>query len=149
MRKALQVLPGVQIVMAQPISDRVDEMVTGVRSDVAIKVFGDDLNTLREKAEAIAKVAQGIQGAQDMRVERITGQQYLQIAIDRQAIARHGLNAADVHNVIETAIGGKEATEIFEGERRFSAVVRLPDAYRGSVEAIRNLMVAAPNGAQP
>ena len=148
MRKALQVLPGVQIVMAQPISDRVDEMVTGVRSDVAIKVFGDDLNTLREKAEAIAKVAQGIQGAQDMRVERITGQQYLQIAIDRQAIARHGLNAADVHNVIETAIGGKEATEIFEGERRFSAVVRLPDAYRGSVEAIRNLMVAAPNGAQ-
>ncbi|AJW46569.1 efflux RND transporter permease subunit [Ralstonia mannitolilytica] len=148
MRKALQVLPGVQIVMAQPISDRVDEMVTGVRSDVAIKVFGDDLNTLREKAEAIAKVAQGIHGAQDMRVERITGQQYLQIAIDRQAIARHGLNAADVHNVIETAIGGKEATEIFEGERRFSAVVRLPDAYRGSVEAIRNLIVAAPNGAQ-
>ncbi|CAJ0876925.1 Cobalt-zinc-cadmium resistance protein CzcA [Ralstonia mannitolilytica] len=148
MRKALQVLPGVQIVMAQPISDRVDEMVTGVRSDVAIKVFGDDLNTLREKAEAIAKVAQGIQGAQDMRVERITGQQYLQIAIDRQAIARHGLNAADVHNVIETAIGGKEATEIFEGERRFSAVVRLPESYRGSVEAIRNLIVAAPNGAQ-
>lgn len=148
MRKALQVLPGVQIVMAQPISDRVDEMVTGVRSDVAIKVFGDDLNVLREKAEAIAKVAQGIQGAQDMRVERITGQQYLQIAIDRQAIARHGLNAADVHNVIETAIGGKEATEIFEGERRFSAVVRLPETYRGSVEAIRNLIVAAPNGAQ-
>ncbi|MFX5574868.1 efflux RND transporter permease subunit, partial [Acinetobacter baumannii] len=65
-----------------------------------------------------------------------------------QAIARHGLNAADVHNVIETAIGGKEATEIFEGERRFSAVVRLPETYRGSVEAIRNLIVAAPNGAQ-
>lgn len=148
MRRALQALPGVQIVMAQPISDRVDEMVTGVRSDVAIKVFGDDLAVLREKAEAIARVAQGIQGAQDMRVERITGQQYLQIAIDRQAIARHGLNASDVHNVIETAIGGKEATEIFEGERRFGAVVRLPEAYRGSVEAIRNLIVAAPNGAQ-
>ncbi len=148
MRRALHALPGVQIVMAQPISDRVDEMVTGVRSDVAIKVFGDDLAVLREKAEAIAHVAQGIQGAQDMRVERITGQQYLQIAIDRQAIARHGLNASDVHNVIETAIGGKEATEIFEGERRFGAVVRLPEAYRGSVEAIRNLIVAAPNGAQ-
>lgn len=148
MRRALQALPGVQIVMAQPISDRVDEMVTGVRSDVAIKVFGDDLAVLREKAEAIARVAQGIQGAQDMRVERITDQQYLQIAIDRQAIARHGLNASDVHNVIETAIGGKEATEIFEGERRFGAVVRLPEAYRGSVEAIRNLIVAAPNGAQ-
>ena len=148
MRDKLKALPGVQIVMAQPISDRVDEMVTGVRSDVAIKVFGDDLDMLKKKAEEIAKVAQAIQGAEDLRVERVTGQQYLSIDIDRQAIARYGLNASDVHDVIETAIGGKEATQIFEGERRFAGVVRLPERFRNDVEAIRNLIVSAPNGAQ-
>jgi cobalt-zinc-cadmium resistance protein CzcA len=147
-RKKLAVLPGVQVVMAQPISDRVDEMVTGVRADIAVKVFGDDLATLKAKADEIAQVAQGIRGAQDLRVERITGQQYLQIAIDRQAIARHGLNVSDVHEVIEMAIGGRQATEIYEGERRFAAVVRLPEAYRGDVEAIRRLVVSAANGAQ-
>ncbi|MBB1161343.1 efflux RND transporter permease subunit [Aquariibacter albus] len=147
-REKLAVLPGVQIVMAQPISDRVDEMVTGVRADIAVKIFGDDLATLKTKADEIAKVAQGIRGAQDLRVERITGQQYLQIVIDRPAIARLGLNASDVHDVIEMAIGGKEATEIYEGERRFSAIVRLPESARGNLEAIRNLVVSAPGGAQ-
>jgi cobalt-zinc-cadmium resistance protein CzcA len=146
-RTKLQQLPGVQIVMAQPISDRVDEMVTGVRSDVAVKVFGDDLETLKEKAEQIAKVAGTIPGAQDLRVERVTGQQYLSIEIDRQAIARYGLNASDIHDVIETAIGGKAATEIYEGERRFSAVVRLPESFRNNVASIRNLQVISPNGA--
>ena len=148
LRDKLKALPGVQVVMAQPISDRVDEMVTGVRSDVAIKVFGDDLDMLKRKAEEIAKVAQTIQGAQDLRVERVTGQQYLSIDIDRQAIARYGLNASDVHDVIETAIGGKEATQVFEGERRFAAIVRLPERFRNDVGAIRNLVVSAPNGAQ-
>ncbi len=148
MRDKLKALPGVQIVMAQPISDRVDEMVTGVRSDIAVKVFGDDLDTLKKKAEEIAKVAQSIQGAQDMRVERISGQQYLIIEIDRQAIARLGLNAADVHDVIETAIGGKVATDVYEGERRFSATVRLPVEFRNDVEAIRHILVSAPGGAQ-
>ena len=143
----LATLPGVQLVMAQPISDRVDEMVTGVRSDVAIKVFGDDLDVLRDKAAAIAKVAAGVPGMRDMRVERITGQQYLTIDIDRQAIARAGLNAADVHDVIEMAIGGKAATEIYEGERRFSAVVRLPQALRDSVDDVRGIMVRTANGA--
>ncbi len=148
MRDKLKALPGVQIVMAQPISDRVDEMVTGVRSDIAVKVFGDDLEQLKRIAGQISKVAQGIQGAQDMRIERVTGQQYLQIEIDRQAIARLGLNVADVNDLIETAIGGKAATEIFEGERRFSAVIRLPESFRNNVEAISNIILDAPNGAQ-
>ncbi|MBK5915388.1 efflux RND transporter permease subunit [Rhodocyclus purpureus] len=148
MREKLKTLPGVQIVMAQPISDRVDEMVTGVRSDVAVKIFGYDLDTLRQKAEEISRVAQSVQGAQDMRVERISGQQYLQIEIDRQTIARHGLNVADVNDVIETAIGGKVATQVFEGERRFAAVVRLPENFRNNVERIGDILVSAPNGAQ-
>jgi cobalt-zinc-cadmium resistance protein CzcA len=147
-RKKLAVLPGVQVVMAQPISDRVDEMVTGVRADIAVKVFGDDLQVLKDKADEIARVAAGIAGAQDLRVERITGQQYLQIAIDRRAIARAGLNVSDVHEVIEMAIGGKVATDIYEGERRFSAIVRLPETYRDDIAAIRNLVLTSPQGAQ-
>ena len=147
-RKKLAVLPGVQVVMAQPISDRVDEMVTGVRADIAVKIFGDDLGQLKITADQIAKVAAGIRGSQDIRVERIDGQQYLQIGIDRQAIARAGLNVSDVHEVIEMAIGGKVATEIYEGERRFSASVRLPETFRGDIAAIRNLVLTARGGAQ-
>lgn len=148
MRDKLKALPGVQIVMAQPISDRVDEMVTGVRSDIAVKVFGDDLDQLKKIAGQISKVAQGLQGAQDMRVERVSGQQYLSVEIDRQAIARLGLNVSDVNDVLETAIGGKVATEIFEGERRFPGVVRLPERFRNNVEAISNVLLTAPGGAQ-
>ena len=147
-RKKLAVLPGVQVVMAQPISDRVDEMVTGVRADIAVKIFGDDLGQLKITADRIAKVAAGIRGSQDIRVERIDGQQYLQIGIDRQAIARAGLNVSDVHEVIEMAIGGKVATEIYEGERRFSASVRLPETFRGDIAAIRNLVLTSRGGAQ-
>jgi cobalt-zinc-cadmium resistance protein CzcA len=144
----LKPLPGVQLVMAQPISDRVDEMVTGVRSDVAVKVFGDDLDRLKAAAEEIARVARGVRGVRDMRVERVGGQQYLTIDIDRQAIARQGLNVADVQDVIEMAIGGKVATEIYEGERRFQAVVRLPERLRDSVDEIRAITLTAPSGAQ-
>jgi len=148
MREKLKVLPGAQVVMAQPISDRVDEMVTGVRSDVAVKVFGDDLGLLKKKAEEIARVAAGITGATDIRVERVTGQQYLSIEIDRSAIARHGLNVSDVNDVIEAAIGGKQATEVYEGERRFASVVRLPESFRDNVEKIGNVLVNAPGGVQ-
>jgi cobalt-zinc-cadmium resistance protein CzcA len=146
-REKLITLPGVQIVMAQPISDRVDEMVTGVRSDVAIKLFGDDLELLKQKADAIAKVAGSVKGAQELKVERVTGQQYLSIEINRQAIARHGINVSDINDVIESAIGGRISTEIYEGERRFGAVVRLPEAFRGDVATIRSLLVMSPNGA--
>lgn len=141
-------LPGVQLVMAQPISDRVDEMVTGVRSDVAVKVFGDDLSVLTAKAAEIAKVAGTIRGALDIRVERVTGQQYLNIEIDRETIARHGINVSDIHAIIETAIGGKVATQIYEGEKRFSAMVRYPGSFRDSPEAIGHILVTSPNGAQ-
>ncbi len=147
-REKLKVLPGVTIALTQPIAQRVNEMVTGVRADIAVKIFGDDLNTLKETADAIARVAAGIQGSRDLRVEKITGQQYLQIAIDRQAIARVGLNVSDIHEKIEMAVGGKVATEIYEGERRFNAVVRLPEQFRDDVESIRNLVITARNGAQ-
>jgi len=148
MREKLKALPGVQIVMAQPISDRVDEMVTGVRSDIAVKVFGDDMDELKRVAEEVARVGQSLQGAEDLRIEKVSGQQYLSIEIDRAALARFGLNVADVNDLLETAVGGKQATEVFEGERRFPGVVRLPEAYRNNIEAISNLLITSPGGAQ-
>jgi heavy metal efflux system protein len=144
MRKRLVSLPGINLVMAQPISDRVDEMVTGVRADVAVKLFGDDLDVLVAKAGEIARVAGTVRGVRDTRVDRVGGQQYLNIAIDRQAIARYGLNASDVHDIIETAIRGKSATEIYEGERRFQAAVRFPESLRDSMRAIRQILLETP-----
>jgi cobalt-zinc-cadmium resistance protein CzcA len=141
-------LPGVQIIMAQPISDRVDELLTGVRSDVAVKIFGDDMAKLKSKADEIAKIAGKVQGAVDIRVEKVTGQQYLNITINRQDIARQGINASDIHDIIETAIGGKVATEIYEGQRRFSAAVRFPESFRNNIDAIGNILVTSPNGSR-
>lgn len=147
-RDKLKVLHGAQVVMAQPISDRVDEMVTGVKADVAVKIFGDDLTVLKQKADEIARVANGIAGASDIKLERVSGQQYLDVQIHRKIIARHGLNVADVQAIIETAIGGKVATQIYEGERRFNMVLRFPVAYRDDVEAIRDIELISPNGAK-
>ncbi|MFZ5457274.1 MAG: efflux RND transporter permease subunit [Pseudomonadota bacterium] len=147
-REKLKALPGVNIIMAQPISDRVDEMVTGVRADVAVKIFGDDLDLLKSKADEIARVARGVQGASEIKIERVTGQQYLTVEIDRPTIARYGLNVGDVNDLIEAAIGGRHVTDVFEGERRFAAVVRLPERFRDNIEAIRNMLVPTPDGAQ-
>lgn len=145
-RKRLQHIPGVNLVVAQPISDRVDEMVTGVRADVAVKLFGDDVDVLIEKANEIARVAGTVRGMRDSKIEKLGGQQYLNVNIDRQAIARHGLNAEDVHDVIETAVGGRAVTQIYEGERRFQAAVRFPANLRDSVGEIRQLEVNTPAG---
>jgi len=146
MRERLADLPGVQIVMAQPISDRVDEMVTGVRSDVAVKVFGPDMDELRILAEQIAGIAAHVRGAQDFRIEKVSGQQYLQIEVNRQAIARHGLNVTDVRDFVEIAVGGKSATDIFEGEWRFPASVRLPAEFRDDAGAIEDMLLISPHG---
>jgi cobalt-zinc-cadmium resistance protein CzcA len=148
MRKRLAVIPGVNLVMAQPISDRVDEMVTGVRADIAVKIFGDDLDLLIKKANEVATVAHDIRGFRDSKIDRVGGQQYLNITIDRQAIARYGLNASDVNDTIEIAVAGKPATEIYEGERRFQGVVRLPERLRNSVDDIKEILLTTPDGAR-
>jgi cobalt-zinc-cadmium resistance protein CzcA len=145
--RLLRALPGIQLVMTQPIAARVDEMVTGVRSQVVIKLFGEDLPVLKEISEGIAKVLQGIRGTRDLRIQRVTGQQYLVAEVDRPAIARHGLNASDIHDIIEMAVAGKRATEIFEGFRRFDAVVRFPEAFRDTVEHFHTLLLTSPAGA--
>lgn len=145
-RKALAVLPGVQVIMNQPIAQRVDEMVTGVRSQLAIKLFGDDIDELKRLSEELARIVRTVPGAIDIRVERLSGQQTLTIDIDRQAIARYGINVADVNELIETAFGGNEVGQLFEGQRRFGIVVRYPEQYRHSVEAIRNSTLRSSDG---
>jgi len=146
-RSRLSVFPGIQIVLSQPIAERVDEMVTGVRSQLAVKVFGDDLGELRTVSEQIARLLRSVPGARDIRLERLSGQQALQIDIDRKAIARHGINVAEVHELIETAVGGKEASLLYEGERRFGIAVRFPERERDSAEAIGRLTLKAHDGA--
>ncbi len=146
-REKLKNLPGIELVMSQPIAARVDEMVSGVRSQVAIKMFGDDLALLKEKGDEIARVLTSIKGSSDLRVEKVSGQEYLTIKIDRAAIARYGINVEDVNDLIETAIKGRITTEVFEGERRFAAVVRFPEDYRKDPEAIAQIMLKSPKGA--
>ena len=145
-RKRLSNIPGVQIVLSQPIAERVDEMVTGVRSQLAVKIFGDDLQQLRQVSEQVARLLRGVAGARDIRIERLSGQQALTIDIDRKAIARYGINVSAVHDLIETAIGGKEVGWVFEGERRFAIAVRFPEKARDSVEAIRAMLLRTPDG---
>lgn len=146
-RDKLKFLPGVEIAISQPIAARVDEMVSGVRSQVAVKIFGDDLDQLRKLGDAVAGALMATQGATDLRVERVSGQEYLTIQIDRSAIARYGINVEDVNALIEIAVQGRVATQVYEGERRFDTIVRLPAQYRSDVESIGNLVLRAPTGA--
>ncbi len=147
-RQRLSSIPGVQIVLSQPISERVDEMVTGVRSQVAIKVFGDDLAQLKDVSEAVARLLKDVKGSRDIRVERLSGQQALTVEIDRAAIARYGINVSDVQNIIETAIGGKQVTTLYDGERRYAIAVRFPESARSTPSAIGNTLLTTADGAQ-
>jgi cobalt-zinc-cadmium resistance protein CzcA len=147
-RQRLSKIPGVQIVLSQPISERVDEMVTGVRSQLAVKVFGDGLEELKQVSEQVARILKSVPGSTDIRVERLSGQQALTVDIDRKAMARHGLNVADVQSVLESAIGGKDVTTLYEGERRYAVSVRFPEAFRASPEAIGATLLTTATGAQ-
>jgi heavy metal efflux system protein len=146
-RQKLAEIPGISVLMSQPIQERVDELISGIRTECAIKLFGPDLDVLHDKAEDIAMAMQDIEGVKDVKVEQIAGQPYLTIDIDRQKIARYGINVADVQELIVTAIGGKPATYVYEGERRFQLVLRFPEPARNSVGTIGEIRVKAASGA--
>ncbi len=129
---------------SQPIQLRFNELISGVRSDVAVKVFGDDMDQLNATAERIADVLRGLQGAAEVNVEQTTGLPMLTLAIDRQKAARYGLNIGDIQDTVATAIGGREAGTLFQGDRRFDIVVRLPENLRSDLEAIKRLPIALP-----
>src|SRR3990170_4215434 len=146
-REELEKIPGIGLNITQPIALKVDELISGVKSQVAVKLFGDDMDVLNEKADSIAKAMSSVKGVTDLRVEQTAGQPYITVDIDRRKIARYGINIADIQEIIETAIGGKVATDVFEGDRRFSVLLRFPEGKRNSVEAIGNIFVNASNGA--
>lgn len=129
---------------SQPIELRTAELIAGVRSDIAVKVFGDDLETLRELAEKISKVIARIPGAADVKVEQTAGLPQLSIEADRAAIARYGINVQDVNSVVQSIIAGQPAGVVFEGEQRFEMIVRLTEGSAQDVESIKKLLVSAP-----
>ncbi|MGD9724325.1 MAG: efflux RND transporter permease subunit [Pirellulales bacterium] len=138
---ATEHLPGNSYEFTQPIQMRFNELIAGVRSDVAVKVFGDDFAALLPPAEQIAAILRDTRGAADVRVEQITGLPTLSVDVDRGSIARYGLTVADVQDVVSIAIGGREAGLVFEGDRRFDVIVRLPDHFRRDPAAFENLPV--------
>lgn len=146
MEAKLGVIPGLKLNFSQPIALRVNELISGIRSDVAIKVFGYDLKVLAEAAEEIEHVVGGIKGAADVKVEQVSGFLQLDIDIDRAAIARYGINASDVNDVIETAVGGKTVGAVYEEDRRFNVSVRFPEERRNSEKAIENLLISNADG---
>jgi heavy metal efflux system protein len=133
---------------SQPIELRVAELISGVRSDVAIKLYGDDLDTLRETGEKIVRAVSGVSGAEDVKLEATSGLPQLQIKPDRAGIARYGLNVEDVNDMVESVVAGKEVGQVFEGEQRFNLVVRLNEESGRDVETIKNLLLTAPNGSR-
>jgi heavy metal efflux system protein len=141
-------IPGAAFSFSQPIEMRTAELIAGVRSDIAIKLFGDDLDTLVRKAGEIARAVGNVRGAEDVKVEQVAGLPQLQIRIDRAAISRYGLNVEDVNNVVESIVAGKEVGQVYEGEQRYGLVVRLSETAGQDVEAIKGLLVTAPNGAR-
>ncbi|MCA0187104.1 MAG: CusA/CzcA family heavy metal efflux RND transporter, partial [Proteobacteria bacterium] len=139
-------LPGNSYEFSQPIQLRFNELISGVRSDVAIKIFGDDMEVLNGSAAEIAAMLQKIDGASEVKVEQTTGLPVLTVQIDREKSSRYGLNVGDVQDAVATAIGGREAGTVFEGDRRFDIQVRLPDNLRSDLEAIKRLPIPLPRG---
>jgi cobalt-zinc-cadmium resistance protein CzcA len=146
MRNSLETIPGMAFGFSQPVQCRIDEIVAGTRAQLIIKLFGDDINILKSKSEEIAKVISLIEGVTDLMVEKISGQPYLTINIDRSKIARFGLNIKDVQNVIEISIAGKSASIFYEENKSFDITIRLPEEKRNSIEAIENILVPIKSG---
>lgn len=141
-------VPDAAFSFSQPIELRVAELISGVRSDVAIKLFGDDLDALKQNADRIAAVVSKVEGAKDVKVEATAGLPQLQIKPHRDAIARYGINVEDVNDLVESVVAGKDAGLVYEGEQRFNLVVRLNEENSKDMETIKNLLVPAPNGAR-
>jgi cobalt-zinc-cadmium resistance protein CzcA len=138
---ALRELPGNNYEFIQPIEMRMNELIAGVRSDVAVKVFGDDMEELTQIAKRVEAALEGVPGASDVKLEPVTGLPMLEIDADRLALARHGLALGDVQELVQIAVAGRTAGQVFEGDRRFDVIVRLPEALRGDLDGLARLPV--------
>ena len=146
MRKSLESIAGITFGFSQPIQCRIDELVAGTRAQLIVKLFGEDIKVLTEKSAEIAKVLSTIRGGTDLNAEKVSGQPYLTVTIDRARIARYGLNISDVQKVVEIGVAGKAASQLYEENRNFDISVRLPEEKRNSLEAIRNLLITTKTG---
>ncbi|MEW5701999.1 MAG: CusA/CzcA family heavy metal efflux RND transporter [Candidatus Zixiibacteriota bacterium] len=145
-QKDLAEIPGLRYSFSQPIALRVNELISGVKSDLAVKAFGSDLDVLKDFADRAAAAVQGVDGAQDVKVEQVSGMNQLDAIIDREAAARYGINVTAINDAIETAIAGREATTLIEGQRRFAVLVRYPEGARNDIPQIERLLIPAPGG---
>ncbi len=148
MKKKISVLPGLNFEFTQPIEMRFNELLTGVREDVSVKLYGENLNILAAKAQEIAKIIATVEGAADLRVEATKGLSQMTVQYNRSKLAQYGLNVRDLNTILRTAFSGESAGVIFEGEKRFDLVVRLEKQHKKDIESIRNLYVTLPNGNQ-
>jgi cobalt-zinc-cadmium resistance protein CzcA len=146
MRRRVEGFPGVKFNFSQVIQTRNDELISGINAQIAVKIFGEDQETLTKTAEAVRQAMSGIRGVEDLAVEQVAGEDHLEISLDRDRIARYGLNIADVLEVVKIAVGGDEATDVLEGQRRFAIFVRLQEDFRNQVEKLNNILIAAPVG---
>ena len=146
-QRASAIVPGSAYELSQPIQLRFNELISGVRSDVAVKVFGDDMAVLNKTAEEIAETLKGLDGASEVKVEQTSGLPVLTINIDRDKAARFGLNVGDVQDTIAVAVGGRQAGTLYEGDRRFDMVVRLSDALRTDIDGLSRLLIPVPGNA--
>jgi cobalt-zinc-cadmium resistance protein CzcA len=144
----MSAFPGVIFNYTQPAEDAVDEAETGLKSSLAIKIFGGNLATLEEEAKQVKRVIARVPGIEDITVVRELGQPSLTVVPDREKIARYGLNVDDVNTIVETAIGGKAASQVIQGERQFDLQVRMQEPYRKDMDSIKNLLIATPDGQQ-
>jgi heavy metal efflux system protein len=147
-REDLQQIPGIRMAFSQPIALRVNELVSGVKSELAVKIFGTDINALKAYADEAGAALRGIEGARDVAVEQVAGFTQLEIIPDRRAMARYQLSITDLNDLVETAVGGSIATELVDGQMRFGVQVRFPEDRRGSEEAILSLLIPTPSGAR-
>jgi len=146
-RRRIEQVPGASFLLSQPIQQRVDELLSGVRSEATVKIIGEDLEHLRKTAEQIQTIMTGIAGVKDVRIEQLFGQAYLTIDVDRGKIARYGINVSHIREIISTAIGVRAATRVYEGQKRFDLILRYPTNYRNSVQTIGNILLTTSSGA--
>jgi cobalt-zinc-cadmium resistance protein CzcA len=146
MNRELEKMPGVVWNFSQPISDNVEEAVSGVKGELAVKLYGDDLRELENRADQIVGIMSRIQGVQDLGVFRVIGQPNLNYVVDRQAAARHGINVSDVQDAIQTAVGGGAVSQVLQGEARYDLVARYQKPYRDTREAIEDIHLLSPSG---
>jgi cobalt-zinc-cadmium resistance protein CzcA len=148
MRDSLSSIPGIAFSFSQPIQCRIDELVAGTKAQLILKLFGENIDVLKQKADDIVKVISKVEGAADINAEKVSGQPYLSIEIDRSKIARYGLNISDIQNIIEIAVAGKPASKFYEENRNFDIVLRLPEEDRNSIETIGNILIPVKDGAK-